>query len=137
MIILECFHEQPCQTSDLRSKEDGAVPIYEYQCDACGAVFEVFQSFKDKPLRTCTHCKARKVRKLVSHCSFQLKGSGWYVTDYARKDNGNGNGTAKKKDAEPVAEKTTSEKSTGEQSADSKKSEKKGASTDSSSGKAA
>lgn len=113
------------------------MPIYEYQCDACGAMFEVFQSFKDKPLRTCPHCKARKVRKLVSHCSFQLKGSGWYVTDYARKDKDNGTAAAKKKDAAPAAEKSTAETGTGEKSADSKKSENTAPSTDSSSGKAA
>jgi len=58
------------------------VPIYEYICSKCGDEFEVIQGFSDKPLKTCKKCKGR-LRKKVSHSSFHLKGSGWYVTDYA------------------------------------------------------
>lgn len=60
------------------------MPIYEYQCVNCGE-FEVTQKITDKPLGRCPTCKAR-VKKLISNTSFQLKGTGWYVTDYARKD---------------------------------------------------
>jgi len=59
------------------------MPIYEYECPRCG-VFDVMQKITEKPLRKCPTCKA-KVTKLLSNTSFQLKGTGWYVTDYARK----------------------------------------------------
>lgn len=62
------------------------MPIYEYQCDKCGT-FEATQKITDKPLSKCPTCKGR-VKKLISNTSFQLKGSGWYVTDYARKEKG-------------------------------------------------
>src|SRR5262245_40476965 len=61
------------------------MPIYEYDCPTCGT-FEVSQRITEKPLRRCPTCKG-KVTKLISSTSFQLKGSGWYVTDYAGKDN--------------------------------------------------
>jgi putative FmdB family regulatory protein len=67
------------------------MPIYEYHCERCGD-FEEMQRITDPPLERCPTCK-RKVRRLISSTSFQLKGSGWYVTDYARAGNG------KKKDA--------------------------------------
>jgi len=60
------------------------VPIYEYQCSQCGEVFEAFQKITDLPLTRCKFCQG-KVEKLISHTSFQLKGSGWYLSDYARK----------------------------------------------------
>ena len=61
------------------------MPIYEYQCQKCGT-FEVSQRITEKPLGKCPTCKG-KVKKLISNTSFQLKGTGWYITDYARKDN--------------------------------------------------
>ncbi|HVN78452.1 MAG TPA: FmdB family zinc ribbon protein [Terriglobia bacterium] len=60
------------------------MPIYEYRCEKCGHHFEVIQKFSDEPLRTCSSCKG-KLTKLISQTSFQFKGSGWYVTDYAKK----------------------------------------------------
>jgi putative FmdB family regulatory protein len=60
------------------------VPIYEYQCTKCGEVFEAFQKITDEPLTQCKFCQAR-VEKLISQSSFQLKGSGWYLTDYAKR----------------------------------------------------
>ena len=60
------------------------MPIYEYRCEKCGHHFEVIQKFSDEPLRICTSCKGR-LTKLISQTSFQFKGSGWYVTDYAKK----------------------------------------------------
>ena len=64
------------------------MPIYEYRCEQCGE-FEEMQRITDPPLDRCPTCK-RKVRRLISNTSFQLKGSGWYVTDYARAGKGGG-----------------------------------------------
>ena len=64
------------------------MPIYEYQCEKCGE-FEQMQRITDPPLARCPTCK-RKVRRLISSTSFQLKGTGWYVTDYAKSGSGNG-----------------------------------------------
>ncbi len=60
------------------------MPIYEYQCSKCGQVEEALQKFSDKPLTKCRHCRG-KLHKLISQSSFHLKGTGWYVTDYANK----------------------------------------------------
>lgn len=59
------------------------MPIYEYECQKCGT-FEATQRITEKPLSKCPTCKG-KVKKLISNTSFQLKGTGWYITDYARK----------------------------------------------------
>src|SRR5215475_13543765 len=64
------------------------MPIYEYHCPKCGD-FETMQRMSDKPLTTCPTCR-RKVTKLMSSTTFHLKGSGWYITDYARKGEGGG-----------------------------------------------
>ncbi len=60
------------------------MPIYEYRCDQCGNHIEVIQKFSDNPLERCEVCQGH-LTKLISQTSFQLKGTGWYVTDYARK----------------------------------------------------
>jgi putative FmdB family regulatory protein len=60
------------------------MPLYEYECTQCGAIEEALQKFSDKPLTQCAQCKG-KLRKLISSSAFHLKGSGWYVTDYAKK----------------------------------------------------
>jgi putative FmdB family regulatory protein len=59
------------------------MPVYEYECQKCGT-FETTQRITEEPLIKCPTCKG-KVKKLISNTSFQLKGTGWYVTDYARK----------------------------------------------------
>ena len=64
------------------------MPIYEYNCGKCGD-FEIMQRMSDKPLTTCPTCR-RKVTKLISSTTFHLKGSGWYITDYARKGESGG-----------------------------------------------
>jgi putative FmdB family regulatory protein len=61
------------------------VPLYEYECDACGRRFEVIQKFSDPPLEVCKDCGKGPVRKLLSSPAIQFKGSGWYITDYAQK----------------------------------------------------
>jgi putative FmdB family regulatory protein len=74
------------------------MPIYEYECPSCGE-FEVTQRITEEPLKRCPHCKKRNVRKLMSNTSFQLKGSGWYITDYARKGGASGPGAGEGKGA--------------------------------------
>ena len=59
------------------------MPLYEYRCGKCGKVFEVLQKFSDAPLTAHPECGG-KVERLVSASSFQLKGGGWYATDYAK-----------------------------------------------------
>ena len=60
------------------------MPLYEYQCEQCGHRFEVIQKFSDAPLADCPKCSGA-VRKLLSSPAIQFKGTGWYITDYARK----------------------------------------------------
>lgn len=79
------------------------MPIYEFECTKCGAMEEVFQKLSEKPLVKCKHCSG-KLHKLISQSSFHLKGSGWYVTDYANKSR---SAPSKQK----KEEKTSSEKS--------------------------
>lgn len=61
------------------------MPTYEYQCTACGKPTEAFQKITDAPLTECPHCHQAALTKLVSAAGFQLKGSGWYITDYSKK----------------------------------------------------
>ena len=63
------------------------MPLYEYQCECCGNVFEVMQKFSDPPLAVHENCGGR-VERLISPPALQFKGSGWYVTDYARAGDG-------------------------------------------------
>jgi putative FmdB family regulatory protein len=59
------------------------VPLYEYKCEGCGETFEVIQKFADEPLTVHEKCGGA-VHRLLSAPAFQFKGSGWYVTDYAK-----------------------------------------------------
>jgi putative FmdB family regulatory protein len=61
------------------------MPIYKYKCEKCGSHIEVIQKINDAPLKRCVKCRG-KLEKVVSRTSFQLKGSGWYATDYPHKD---------------------------------------------------
>jgi putative FmdB family regulatory protein len=83
------------------------MPIYEYRCTACGKDFERLQKMTDNPLQECPFCRG-KVRKLLSNTSFHLKGTGWYVTDYARKSGGGHEQAATKKAPEKSSESGTS-----------------------------
>ena len=58
------------------------MPIYEYRCTACGHELEALQKFSDAPLANCPSCHAATLVKLLSAAGFQLKGSGWYATDF-------------------------------------------------------
>jgi putative FmdB family regulatory protein len=75
------------------------MPLYEYQCDACGHRFETIQKFSDAPIDACPKCGGA-VHKLQSAPAFHLKGSGWYITDYARKDQGGAAGDKDKPSGE-------------------------------------
>ena len=61
------------------------MPLYEYRCEACGHQFEKIQRFSDDPITVCPSCGGGPVDKLLSSPAIQFKGSGWYITDYARK----------------------------------------------------
>ena len=103
------------------------MPIYEYRCDACGFQKEYLQKFSDEPLRVCPECNQESFTKLVSAAGFQLKGSGWYVTDF--RDNKKPAAGAKGKDAEKSDTATASKESgsgdsAGSDSKDTKPKEK-------------
>ena len=72
------------------------MPIYEYQCDSCGHVFDALQKMSDDPLTLCPNCGAETLRKLVSAPNFRLKGAGWYETDFKDKNQRNLAGDANK-----------------------------------------
>jgi putative FmdB family regulatory protein len=61
------------------------MPLYEYQCESCKKRFERIQKFSDPPVEECPHCGKGPVRKLLSSPAIQFKGSGFYITDYAKK----------------------------------------------------
>jgi putative FmdB family regulatory protein len=65
------------------------MPIYEYECEKCGHQTEVLQKFSDPAIAECDACHG-KMKKLISNSTFHLKGSGWYVTDYASKSGSSG-----------------------------------------------
>ena len=85
------------------------MPLYEYQCDACAHRFERIQKFSDPPIETCPTCGSA-VRKLLSSPAIQFKGSGWYITDYAKKSGSSDTSSSTKSTTEKSTEKT-SEKS--------------------------
>ncbi len=94
------------------------MPIYEYQCQKCGT-FEITQRITEKSLTKCPTCKG-KVKKLISNTSFQLKGTGWYVTDYARKGkNGESKGDSKSEDKSESSTKPASDTKSESKKSDS------------------
>lgn len=86
------------------------MPIYEYRCDDCGHQKEYLQRISDAPLTDCPECGKSSLRKMVTAAGFQLKGSGWYATDFRNK------GGAAKTGADKTAESAKSE-SAGAESA--------------------
>ncbi|OGO94634.1 MAG: hypothetical protein A3F41_04950 [Coxiella sp. RIFCSPHIGHO2_12_FULL_44_14] len=58
------------------------MPLYEYECAACHTHIEVLQTFAEPPLEECAHCHQPQLKRLISATHFQLKGTGWYVTDF-------------------------------------------------------
>ena len=81
------------------------MPIYEYVCEKCGSRLEIIQRVGDAPPKRCRKCRG-KLQKAVSRTSFQLKGSGWYATDYSRKQSATSkDATSKDKPEKPGADK--------------------------------
>jgi len=93
------------------------MPLYEYRCSECGKVFEVIQKFSDAPLEVHEGCGG-KLERLVSASAFQFKGSGWYVTDYAKSSSksestkSEGKPAETKTESKPAQTKTESKPST-------------------------
>jgi len=99
------------------------MPIYEYRCGACGHELEVLQKLSEPPLSECPQCNKQALSKLISPVGFQLKGSGWYATDFK----GNGktpSSEAKKEDgsakSEPKSESSGESKPKSESGGESK-----------------
>jgi putative FmdB family regulatory protein len=92
------------------------MPIYAYRCSACGHAKDVLQKLSDAPLTTCPSCGAEAFGKQVTAAGFQLKGSGWYVTDFRGGNSGGGSNTGT---AAPAAEPAKAESSSSESSSSS------------------
>ena len=88
------------------------MPIYEYECEACGNRFELIQKFSDPLVEICPKCGERKVHKLLSSPAIKFKGTGWYITDYAKKGAGESESAkAGEKSETKPADKSASDKS--------------------------
>jgi putative FmdB family regulatory protein len=92
------------------------MPLYEYQCESCAHRFELIRKFSDPPLATCPSCGG-PVKKLLSSPAFQFKGTGWYVTDYAKKTASSDGASGDSKSGD-----SKSDNKSGEKSGDSKSS---------------
>ena len=110
------------------------MPLYEYECEACGTRFERIQKFSDPPVDRCPDCGEQKVRKLVSSPAIQFKGSGFYINDYAKKGAGTDSGGSTSKEAKGNDVKDTkTDKNTKSSPADSSTTASSSGSTDTSS----
>ena len=85
------------------------MPLYEYECEACQKRFERIQKYSDPPIEVCPNCAKGPVRKLLSSPAIQFKGSGWYITDYAKKSGGRDTGDSKGQGSKDAAESSKSE----------------------------
>jgi putative FmdB family regulatory protein len=99
------------------------MPIYEYQCDGCGQVFELLQKYSD-PQPEKHDCGSTNLHRIMSSTAFIFKGSGWYITDYARKGKGQSEGSS----GGSSESKSSESKSSESKSSDSKPAESKPAS---------
>jgi len=98
------------------------MPIYEYRCETCGHQEEFLQKVSEPPLAECPACGKKTFNKLLSAAGFQLKGSGWYATDFKNKSS---KPAEKKADAKPDAKTDAKTESTTETKAEPKKAESK------------
>ena len=96
------------------------MPLYEYECDACGHRFEIIQKFSDGPPDACPQCGKGPLQRLLSSPAFQFKGTGWYVTDYAGKGKSGEKG-GDKSGSEPKSAESKSEGSTSDTKTETKK----------------
>ena len=99
------------------------MPLYEYECQACKKRFEVIQKFSDALQTVCEECGGA-LKKLLSAPAIQFKGTGWYVTDYARKGKSDGD-EGKKDEGKKDSKKTEAKSETSDKSEKSSKSENK------------
>ncbi len=76
------------------------MPTYEYKCTQCGHVFEQFQQIADEPLKVCPKCSGELKRVIYGGVGLHFKGSGFYLTDYAKKNSSSVSGTSDKKSTE-------------------------------------
>jgi putative FmdB family regulatory protein len=76
------LHLEPFSGADAHFKTSKTMPIYAYKCESCGHTKDVLQKMSDAPLSDCPQCGAPAFKKQVTAAGFQLKGSGWYVTDF-------------------------------------------------------
>ena len=95
------------------------MPLYEYKCDTCGDVFELIQKFADAPLTVHEQCGGA-VHRLISRSALQFKGSGWYVTDYAKSGAASPSSSASKAEGESAAKPSSTESGTKSESTVSK-----------------
>jgi putative FmdB family regulatory protein len=86
------------------------MPLYEYQCEACGKRFEVIRKFSDPPLETCQLCGKGPIQRLLSSPAIQFKGSGWYITDYSQKGKSSASESASGKSDAKVGESKSDDK---------------------------
>lgn len=93
------------------------MPLYEYECEACGERFEVIRKFSDPPLEACKKCGRGPIRRLPSSPAIQFKGTGWYITDYAQKGKSDSSGTSPTKDAKDSKDSKKDTPATGTESA--------------------
>ena len=101
------------------------MPLYEYQCKKCGHLFEKIQKFSDKLVKKCPECGG-PVEQTISAPAVQFKGSGWYVTDYAKKSHtsGSSDGGSKDKDKDSKESKKDDKKPESSAKETSKKADK-------------
>jgi putative FmdB family regulatory protein len=99
------------------------MPLYEYQCKKCHHRFEKIQKFSDRPIKKCPECGG-PVEKLLSASSVQFKGSGWYVTDYAKKSSA-GTSSSSDNDSKPKDSAESSPKKDDKPKTEKKKADKK------------
>jgi putative FmdB family regulatory protein len=100
------------------------MPLYEYECEACHQRFEKIQKFSDPPLEVCAKCGKGPVKKLLSSPAIQLKGSGWYITDYAKKSGSDaGKNTSSSSSSSESAASSSDSKTPAASSSEGKKGE--------------
>ncbi len=108
------------------------MPLYEYECKKCGHRFEKIQKFSDRMVKKCPECGGQ-VEQVISAPAVQFKGSGWYVTDYAKKSSSpgssgsNDSGSKDKKDDKPKSESSSKDSSSKESSSSKENSSKEAA----------
>ena len=111
------------------------MPLYEYECEACQKRFEKIQKYTDAPPDVCPHCGKGPIKKLFSSPAIQFKGSGFYITDYAKKSTSEAGSKSSSEGSSSSSESKSSESKSSETKSSESKSDSKPTSGDSSSKK--